>query len=198
MVVGPPQKSVDYTTLSLNEVASGLDDVARDAQETFGRLTPTQLNWRPDATRWSVGQCFEHLCIANDLMVRATKDAVNSAVPRTIWQRLPYVPGVFGRMMVRSQSPQGERRFKAPPAARPTSSNVSADIIARFVQQQRDTSVWLRSIDERVAARTVMASPFVKVITYSVLNGCRLMLAHDRRHFEQARRVTVVEAFPRS
>jgi hypothetical protein len=187
---------VDYTTLSLAEVAGGLDEVARDAQQTFGALTPGQLNWQPDATRWSVGQCFEHLCIANDLMGRATREAVSGAAPQTIWQRIPFVPGVVGRMMVRSQSPQVGRRFKAPPAARPTSSNVGADIIARFVQQQRDLSVWLRSVGERVAARTVMTSPFIKVITYSVLDGGRLMLTHDRRHFEQARRVTMVEGFP--
>jgi hypothetical protein len=41
-----------------------------------------------------------------------------------------------------------------------------------------------------------MVSPFVRFITYSVLDGCRLMAAHDRRHFEQARRVTEAAGFP--
>jgi len=43
-----------------------------------------------------------------------------------------------------------------------------------------------------------MVSPFVRFITYSVLDGCRLMAAHDRRHFEQARRVTQTAGFPRA
>ena len=34
-----------------------------------------------------------------------------------------------------------------------------------------------------------MVSPFVSFITYSVLDGCRLIVTHERRHFEQARRV---------
>ena len=34
-----------------------------------------------------------------------------------------------------------------------------------------------------------MVSPFVAAITYSVLDGLRLVVAHDHRHFEQARRV---------
>jgi hypothetical protein len=41
-----------------------------------------------------------------------------------------------------------------------------------------------------------MTSPFIKIITYSVLDGYRLMLAHDRRHFEQARRVMLSRGFP--
>jgi hypothetical protein len=41
-----------------------------------------------------------------------------------------------------------------------------------------------------------MVSPFVAFITYSVLDGCRLLVAHERRHFEQARRVTREPGFP--
>jgi hypothetical protein len=54
----------------------------------------------------------------------------------------------------------------------------------------------LQGLDERHAARAIMPSPFISVVTYSVLDGCRLMLAHDRRHFEQARRVTLSLGFP--
>jgi hypothetical protein len=43
-----------------------------------------------------------------------------------------------------------------------------------------------------------MVSPFVAFITYSVLDGCRLIVTHERRHFEQARRVTQEPGFPPS
>jgi hypothetical protein len=33
-------------------------------------------------------------------------------------------------------------------------------------------------------------------LTYSVLDGCRLIVTHERRHFEQARRVTQASGFP--
>jgi len=55
---------------------------------------------------------------------------------------------------------------------------------------------WVQALDERDAARTIMTSPFMRVVTYSVLDGWRLMLAHDRRHFEQARRITLSPGFP--
>ena len=187
---------MDYTTLSLGQVRSGLDDIAREAQATFGGLDARQLNWRADATQWSVAQCFDHLLTADRLMVRAVEDALDDARPRTMWQRLPVLPGVLGRMLIRSQSPATTRKFKAAPAAQPASSAIAADIIGRFVEQHADAIARARALDERHAARVVMTSPFIRVITYSVLDGLRLIVAHDRRHFEQARRVMLSPGFP--
>ena len=187
---------MDYTTLSLAEVKTGLDDVAQETQATFGSFDVGQLNWRPDATRWSVAQCFEHLLTANRLMLQAAEAALNNAGPRTIWQRLPVLPGVLGRMLIRSQTPNASRKFTAPPKAQPSTSDIAADIIQRFVEQHHDAVTRVQALDEREAARAIMTSPFINVVTYSVLDGWRLLLAHDRRHFEQARRVTLSPRFP--
>lgn len=70
---------MDYTRLSLVEVRNALDDIVRDAEAVFGSLTPSQLNWRPDAARWSVAQCVQHLLTSDDLMLAAAHDV---AVPR--------------------------------------------------------------------------------------------------------------------
>ena len=56
----------------------------------------------------------------------------------------------------------------------------------------------VRALDERDAARAVMTSPFSRVVTSSVIDGWRLIVAHDLRHFERARRVTQSPGFPHS
>ena len=187
---------MDYTRLSLADVRSGLDDVARDVQTTFGHLDASQLNWRPDARRWSVAQCFEHLVAANRLMFRAAEDALDDAQPQTIWRRLPILPGVLGRALIRSQSPGATRKFTAPSKAQPAASDIAPDIIKRFIEQHRDLVAWLQTQDEDRTARAIMTSPFIRVVTYSVLDGVRLIVAHDRRHFAQAERITVTSGFP--
>src|SRR5688500_7712364 len=83
---------MDYATLSLADVRTGLDNIGRETHATFGGFSARQLNWRPDVARWSVAQCFQHLLTANHLMFQAADDALNEA-PRTVWQRLPVVPG---------------------------------------------------------------------------------------------------------
>lgn len=189
-------RDVDYTTLSLAEVRTGLEGLAQEAQAKFGGFDARQLNWRPDAARWSFAQCFEHLLTANRLMFQAAKSALDNAQPRTVWQRLPVVPGVLGRMLIRSQAPSAARKFTAPSKAQPATSDIAADIIQRFIEQHRDAISWVQALNERDAARAIMTSPFIIVVTYSVLDGWRLILAHDRRHFEQARRITLTPGFP--
>jgi hypothetical protein len=189
---------MDYATVSLADVRTGLDSIARDAQATFGRLDAPQLNWRPDAARWSVAQCFDHLLTANRLMFQAAEDALNDAAPRTLWQRVPVLPGALGRMLVRSQAPGAARKFTAPSKARPATSDIAADIIQRFIEQHRSAVARVQALDERDAARVIMTSPFIRVVTYSVLDGWRLVFAHDRRHFEQARSLTLLPGFPKS
>jgi len=186
---------VEYTTLALAQGQAGLDAVATDVRAAFGRLDARRLNWRPDATSWSVAQCLEHLITANGLMRDAAANALDSGKPRTVWQRLPVVPGVFGRMLIRSQAPQATRKYTASPLATPGSSDIAADIVERFVAQNHELVRWLGSLDEDRASRAIMTSPFVTFITYSVLDGARLMLAHDHRHIQQASRVTQSPGF---
>jgi hypothetical protein len=113
------------------------------------------------------------------MMFQSAEEALDDTRPRTIWQRMPVLPGLLGRVMIRSQAPGSERKYKAPRKAQ-ASSDIAADIIQRFVEQHRDAVTWVQSLNDRDAAGSIMASPFLKVFTFSVLDGCRLVVAHDR------------------
>jgi non-ribosomal peptide synthetase component F len=187
---------MDYTTISLADVRSELEAIGAEADTVFGRLDARQLNWKPEASRWSVAQCLEHLVTANRQMADMADQALDPARRRTIWQRLPIWPGLLGRMLVRSQSPDTTRRFKAPGKAQPAASAIDAGIVGRFVDQQRTLIARLDAVATRDLASAVMASPFVGLVTYTVLDGWRLMVAHERRHVQQARRVMAAPGFP--
>lgn len=179
---------MDYLSLSLGDVKAGLHEVARDTQNAFGGLTVKELNWKPDATSWSVAQCFEHLVTGNELLVDAARRSLTQPAS-SVWQRVPLLPRFFGRALIKSQGPKVTKKYVAPAKAQPVSSEVRGDIIQRFVDQQESARRWLDTIDQPAAERAIMISPFISFITYSVMDGVRLMVAHDRRHFEQARRV---------
>lgn len=188
---------VDFTTLSLGAIRAELERAAGEAAAAFGRLEHDQLNWRADRTQWSVAQCLEHLVTVNQLMRTAAERGLDPSAPRSLWQRLPVWPGMFGRMLIRSQTPTATRKFKADPAAQPSTSDIEARIVTRFSDQQREASEGLAGVDEARARSAIMTSPFATFITYSVLDGWRLVVAHDWRHIEQARRVTALPGFPR-
>ena len=184
-----------YTKLTLDQVIEALHSVADDAVQTYGRLDEHKLNWKPDDKQWSVAQCFDHLIRANDRLVAQAKAALAGS-PKTLWQRLPFWPELLGRVMVRSQGPRkpSSKKYTTDRQATPP-SRIAPDVIQRFVEQHRELEAWIQTLDEDTARRTILVSPFVGFVTYSVLDGLRLIVAHDRRHFEQARRV--LKASPR-
>ena len=130
-------------------------------------------------------------------MLQAIGRALDRGATPTVWQRLPLWPRLFGWMLITSQAPGGKQKYTAPASAQPASSDIAPDIIERFIACQHTGIAGLRILSAADAQR-IMVSPFVAQITYSVLDGYRLIAAHQRRHFEQARRVTEHPEFPRS
>ncbi|HEY7473966.1 MAG TPA: DinB family protein [Vicinamibacterales bacterium] len=187
---------MNFTTLTLDELRSELDRTTADVRTAFGHLDGRQLNWRPDAASWSVAQCLEHLVNANREMCGAIERAADPGVSRTIWQRLPAWPRLWGRLMVTSLTPANRRKLQAPRAARPSASDIATAVVDRFVTGQQEVTALIRRFEGHDLDRLIMVSPFVRVISYSVLDALRVITAHERRHFEQAVRVTKTPGFP--
>ncbi|MGE3275106.1 MAG: DinB family protein [Vicinamibacterales bacterium] len=186
---------MDYTTLSLTDVSRELAAAARDAAQAFGTMDARQLNWRPPDGGWSIGQCIEHLLRSNEIMLASADAAMAPHAPRGFWQRLPLWPGLLGPFLVKAMSPQATRKAKTTPRAEPP-SEVPADVVARFATQQHGLAARAEATDPVAAAACIMVSPFMGIVTYSVLDGWRLMAAHNHRHLEQARRVAATPGFP--
>ena len=49
----------------MNNLTETIARVEQTASAEFGALDGDQLNWRPDANRWSIGQCLDHVMKAN-------------------------------------------------------------------------------------------------------------------------------------
>ena len=129
-------------------------------------------------------------------MCGAITKAADASHPRTAWQRVPLMPKVFGRALVTSLTPTSARKFNAPQRSHPSASEIDSRVIDRFAAAQRDVSTLLRSLAGRDLGRLIMVSPFIRFVTYSVLDGFRIIAVHERRHFEQARRVVAAPGFP--
>lgn len=173
-----------------------LQAVSATVLERFGPLSAAQLNWQPAAGRWSVAQCLDHLVATNATYVPAF-DAVLAGRHRpTLWQRMPWVPGVFGRLVRQAVHPDSTKAYKASAVFQPAQSHVEAGIVTRFLDQQA------RLIDDftRFAGldldRIVIASAVSPVVIYSLFDACRIIATHEERHLRQAIRVTETPGFP--
>jgi hypothetical protein len=189
-------KTIDYVNLTLSEVFEEAEAIAADAKTLFGHLNERQLNWKPGADSWSVAQCLEHLIAVNSAFHPQFDRIVAGENKPTLWERAPVLPGLFGKLLVKSQAPNSHQKFKAPALAQPSTSAVDPKVVDRFIQNHRETISKLRAMERLDPARIVVTSPFMKLIIYSALDAARLTITHERRHFAQAQRVMEAEGFP--
>ena len=182
----------------LDALVEEVGAVKAEAREVFGGLTPAQLNWKPSAERWSVGQCFDHLIQTNSTFFPDMERIAAGTFKSSTWGRVSPLSGFFARMILRSLDPVKGRKTKAPKVFLPASSDVAPDVMERFAAHQVELAERMRATAGRDLRRTMVTSPVASVATYSLLDAYRIVVAHERKHFEQARRVTETEGFPRA
>ena len=181
--------------MDLPAVIDAANNVANEARSTFGHLTPSQLNWKPSAERWSVAQCFDHLLTSNKGYLPII-DNVLAGYKRTFWQSMPVLPGLMGKLLVKSMDPASTRKVKAPKRFQPAHSEISASVINDFVAQQKQIVDKMKPTEHLDLEKIVITSPVAGVVIYSLMDAYRLIVVHEQRHFQQAKRVTEEPGFP--
>jgi hypothetical protein len=180
----------------LDALVEELGAVTSESREVFGALTPAQLNWKPSAERWSVGQCFDHLIQTNRCFFPEMERVAAGTFKSSLWARVSPFSGLIGRLIIGSLDPVKGRKTKAARVFLPASSDVAPDVIEKFAGHQTELAERMRATAGRDLSRTMVTSPVTAVATYSLLDAYRIVVAHERKHFEQARRVTEEAGFP--
>jgi hypothetical protein len=194
-VMGKPM-NYDLRRRDLATVLAEASLVADETKRVFGRLSGEQVNWKPGAKDWSIGQCFDHLIISNRPYERIFEEVLAGRRRRRVWERVPLLPGLFGRLLIYTLHPDSGRRVKARPAFLPSSSHISPAIIATFLEQQERLVRLMRASREVDLEGTTITSPVLGVVTYSLMDACRIIVAHAQNHFVQAVRVMEAQGFP--
>lgn len=158
-------------------------------------LTPAQLNWKPDPSTWSVGQCLEHLCLSNEVYVVPMREALPET-PTTAVDEI--TPGWFARWFIRRYiEPATQKKpGRAPRTIAPVASAIDLSIGERFLASN-DAMRALMAVSRNIDVNRVrFRNPFVPVIRFTIGSGLLIIARHNHRHLGQAERVTRLPQFP--
>jgi hypothetical protein len=170
--------------------------VADETRRTFGHLSAWQVNWKPSAEDWSIGQCFEHLILSNAPYFEIVQGVLDGRRPG-VWERLPLLSRMFGKLVIRTLRPDSGREAKARPAFLPSSSAIARDIVKSFLEQQNRLLDLMESTRRLDLSDIIVRSPVIRFVTYSLMDGYRIIVVHEQNHLVQARRVMESPGFPR-
>ena len=180
----------------LSELISAADAITDEARARFDGLTAPQLNWKPGADQWSVAQCFDHLVTTNGTYFPIFEKVLSGEKKNTFWESLPWLPGLWGKVVIRAVDPESKRKVKAPKVFRPSNSSVDGFVIRRFIDQQNQVIRYMKATEDLNVERIIISSPVTNLVTYSLMDAYRIIINHEKRHLLQARRVLETDGFP--
>jgi hypothetical protein len=171
-----------------------IDDADARATRLVAGHTTTQLNWKPSPAEWSVGQCLDHLCVANEVYLAAIGPSLEGQ-PHAVVDEI--TPGWFGRWFIRNyiEPSTVTKRGRAPRKIVPASA-VDASILTRFLATNQAARDHIRRASPYDVNRIRFKNPFVTGLRFTVGTGLEVLVRHQGRHLLQAERVTAREGFP--
>ena len=173
---------------------ASLDSSDQRATKLARPLNVNQLNWREDQSTWSVGQCLDHLRVANEVYGAAIASSLTGSGTGPVDE---ITPGWFGRYFIRTviEPSPGTRKGKAPTKIEPIAF-VDATILDRFVRSNQQTRELIARAQSFDVNRIRFKNPFVAWIRFTVGTGFEIIAKHEDRHLLQAERIRAHPNFP--
>ncbi len=167
--------------------------LSTEADTLVAPLNDSQFTWQPTAESWSVAQCIDHLNSTAREYLPMLDEGIADAIRRGLYSPGPYAYNWIGRLMAWVVDPNTRIRAKTPRLFEPPAGRPRHDVMAAFRAYQVQYIDRLRQANGLDLARARVASPAARWIRMPLGSGFATMIAHERRHLQQARRV--VEKF---
>ena len=152
----------------------------------FGELTADKLNWKVNASAWSIAQCIDHLIVVNGTYFPVI-DRLRQGINDIPWTgKVGFITGFFGSLLLKSVLPETRRKMKTLPLWEPSMSTIEGDIVLRFESSQRELKKNIETCSAFLDQGTVISSPANRMIVYKLETAFDILVAHEKRHLEQA------------
>jgi hypothetical protein len=183
--------------LQISNLINELQKISEDTKATFGNLSADQINWKPAPQSWSIGQCFDHIIVTNESEFPEIEKVARGEHRNPFWSKVPFLTDFWGRFVLKAVEPDNTKKTKNPKVFSPSSSDVDANIIDRFVENQQKAIELMKRTKNLDLTKIIISSPVAPFVTYRLSDTYKIVVQHEKRHFKQAERVLQAEGFPK-
>lgn len=169
-----------------------IDRLTGQIKKEFGSLSVTQLNWKPNDRVWSIAQNIDHLIVVKESYYPVIKKIREGGYDVPWTGKINFLVGLAGKMILSSVQPDRRRKMKTFPVWEPSTGNIDANILSKFVSHQSELKNLIQSCSDLIEKGTVLSSPANRWIVYKLETAFDILVAHEQRHFEQAKELIPV------
>ena len=177
---------------SLSDYLSEIDQITKEFTNAFSNLDVETLNHKASPGTWSIAQNIEHLIRINETYYPIIESIRNKTYVVPFFGRLPFMIRFFGNFILKSVGPDRKKKIKTFPLWEPSKSAIGVDILNQFKNHQEDLKQLIVRSEDLMKSNVVISSPANRNIVYTINDAFRIIIAHEKRHFEQAKEVLLL------
>lgn len=169
-----------------------IDQVDANTQQFvshFESLNAVELNWKPNTNVWSIAQNIDHLIHINNTYGKVFSDLNSGNLKLPFIARFKFITNLLGDLILKAVEPTRKKKTKTFTIWEPGQSQVSEDILERFVMSQDELKNHIITLKEEIGKDTIVYSPINKQIVLSVGSAFDIIITHEQRHLNQCKEV---------
>jgi hypothetical protein len=154
-------------------------------------LSPAQLNFKADTSRWSVAQCVEHIALAEAALTMAYQQALNSSADPSKRDSIKYSDQQIIHFLT-----DRSRKFQAPEMLKPVGTFGSFQAsLDTFVARRNRNIAFIKTTQADLRDHCSTFPGVGMVDDYQVV---LFMVSHSKRHTLQLEEVKANPNFPKN
>ncbi|HEY0670346.1 MAG TPA: DinB family protein [Sphingobacteriaceae bacterium] len=191
---------IAFVTMSFHNPA-GLSDAERNyasklLQETqiellnkLRRLTPEQLNFKPDTASWSIAECVEHIAVTESGLFGISQSAMKQPADPSRRSEVKMSDEALVKMITDRNT-----RYKATDAVKPSGRYASNEAaLKEFISKRESHIEYIKTTSDDLRNH-YHVFPFGTIDAYqSIL----FMAGHSKRHTDQIEEIMNNASFPK-
>jgi hypothetical protein len=183
------QKAKENEMNFIEERIQELETLSEKFFQEFSGLSAEEMDMKPDADRWSINECLDHIIQSNKSYFSTFDAIATEKFRRNIWSKLPGLPSLWGKLILGAVSPDTQKRTKTFKVWYPLSSHYGRNLTNELASTNADLSKKLQGMKNVNMDEVFIASPAGEFITYRLRVGISILVEHEKRHFNQAKQV---------
>lgn len=172
-----------------------IEEISNAFRKEFGGLPATQINWKPDAQTWSIAQNIQHLIVLNETYYPMIKQVRDKTYKPPFIAKLDFIVQFIGNIILKAVHPDRRKKMKTFSIWEPSAIETDTSILEQFGKHQVELKKFITESMDLVKAGTIISSPANRSIVYKLETAFDIMVTHEQRHFEQAKKLLSIPNF---
>jgi hypothetical protein len=160
--------------------------------QTYQKLPPEVLQWRPAEGKWSVLECLEHLNRYGEIYLEEFRTKIAQAPKQPVAE---FKSGWLGNYAANTMRPNADGSVLKMPALKdknPLHAQLDIEVITEFIRQQNELLKVLNKA-AGVNLSKVKCKLTLPLLKFNLGDTLRFIINHQIRHLQQADRVLAAQ-----